>query len=934
MIHPVLPVTKTILLLAACFLFSFPVFAQKPARTVQPGRNFIKGTIVDTSEKKNLHFSIIALINLNDTTLYQSVRADADGNFGFTKIPPGRYTLMVSYPRMADHLQDLTITDTSNINLHHINMITKAQLLEEVVVRAGVPIRMRGDTLEYTADSFAVKAGSNVEELLKRLPGVQVEKDGKIMAQGEEVKKILVDGDEFFSDDPKLASRYLQAGAVEKVQVFDDKSEKSKFTGIDDGTRTKTINLKLKKDKKNGYFGKISAGSNGDDFFHHEAMGAVFNGTQKISAFGLSSKTGKEGLNYQEMSKYTTQDYEVIDDGVGGVFYRSNSEYENENYYGNGLPSIQSGGAHYSDKWNHDKLKLTSNYRIKQIDASGWSNSNNLNVLANGTSFNNKSESQERRYSFMQKASGTFTFALDSFSVLKISANGNMGNSTEQRSNFSSSTNEKDILVNNSAQLTRNDFDTKKFASNISYQRKFRKPGRTLSIAVQQDYNNRAGDSYFYTTNKYFDATTGQPNNADTLNQLQNSINSYATWAGKISFSEKLSDKWRFMLEYGLKHNSSENVFNTLNSVNEKFTERVDTLSNDYTFNTTTHITGTSLMYSLKKLSVTLGGNMFFTGFDQMNNDLHDKNTRQFTNFAPQANIAWRPKQSTSLSFNYTGETVQPGVEQLQPLRRSSNRLYVQIGNPWLEQGFRHNARLYFSKNNWATGKNFSVSLNFNYISNGVTSRSEIDKQGRTVSQYINLDAIPAIYGYLYYGFQIKKYKLRPSINLSLNKNGNYNILNNETVKNESVNANATFNLQHEWKNVMTTSYRGNVNNLWGWSNVTDRPNTRSISHSHTASITGYLPWDLELMTESTFNFQPKNASFNSSVNNIQWNAWLQKKFMKNEQAVVRLAVNDILNKNNGYSRHLNGLNVYESNRLVIKRYWLLSLTWNFTKKI
>ena len=242
MIHPVRPATKTVLLLAACFLFSIPLFAQK---------NSLKGTIVDTSEKKELHFSIVALINLSDTTLYRSVRADAAGKFEFTGIPAGRYTLMISYPRMADHLQELVITDTSKIDLKHINMITKAQLLEEVVVRAGVPIRMRGDTLEYTADSFAVKPGSNVEELLKRLPGVQVEKDGKIMAQGEEVKKILVDGDEFFSDDPKLASRYLQAGAVEKVQVFDDKSEKAKFTGIDDGSRTKTINLKLKKDKKN-----------------------------------------------------------------------------------------------------------------------------------------------------------------------------------------------------------------------------------------------------------------------------------------------------------------------------------------------------------------------------------------------------------------------------------------------------------------------------------------------------------------------------------------------------------------------------------------------------------------------------------------------------------------------------------------------------------
>jgi hypothetical protein len=923
MTQPVWP-AKTVLLAALCFIFCAPLFAQK---------NILKGAVVDTSEKKKLHYSIVALIDLADTTLYQSIRADADGKFEFTKIPPGRYSLMISYPRMADHLQDLTITDTSKIDLKSINMITKAQLLEEVVVRAGVPIRMRGDTLEYTADSFAVKPGSNVEDMLKRLPGVQVEKDGKIFAQGEEVKKVLVEGDEFFSDDPKLATRYLQAGAVEKVQIFDDKSEKSKFTGIDDGTRTKTINLILKKDKKNGYFGKLSAGSNGD-FFHHEAMGALFNGTQKISVFGLSSKTGKEGLSYNEMSNYVTQDYEVIDDGVGGVIYRSNSDYENENYYGNGLPSIQSGGAHFSDKWNAGKQKLTANYRIKQIDAGGWQNNNNLNVLPNGTSFNNTSESQERKYSFMQKGSGSFTFALDSFSVVKVSASGNFGNSTDQRSNVSGSINEKDILVNTSDQVTRNDFINKKFASNISYQRKFRKEGRTLSIAVQQDYNNRDGDSYNYSSNKYFDATTGQLNAADTLNQLQKSINSYETYAGKISFSEMLSDKWRWMVEYGLKHSSSGNVFNTLNNVNDKFTDRVDTLSNDYTFNTTTQITGTSFSYTLKKVTATLGGNLFFTSFDQMNNDLHDKSTRRFTNFAPQANFTWRPKQTTSLSFNYTGETVQPGVEQMQPLRRSSNRLYVQIGNPGLEQGFRHNARLYFNKYNWAKGKSLSVSLNFNYISNSVTSRSEIDKQGRTTSQYINLNSIPMMYGYLYYGWQYKKYNLRPSINLSINKSGNYNIQNGQQLKNESVNLNATFNLSHEWKNVMTTGYKGNIGNGWGWSDIPDRPNTRTFSHNHAVYATVWLPWHTELSSDCDFKFQPRNASFNSSNNIIQWNAFVQKKLLKNDQGIIKFSVNDILNNNNGYNRYLNGSNVYESNRLVIKRYWLLSFTWNFTKKI
>lgn len=913
------------LLVALCYLFCLPLYAQK---------NSIKGTILDTAEKKKLHYSIVALIDLKDSTLYQSVRTNEAGFFKITNIPQGRYTVLVSYPRMADYLQDVTITDTSNLDLHAIPMTTRAQLLQEVIVQAGLPIRMRGDTLEYTADSFATKPGDNVEELFKRMPGLQVEKDGKIYAQGQEVKKILVDGDEFFSDDPSIAAKYLSADAVDKVQIYDDKSERAKFTGIDDGTRTKTINVKLKKNRKNGYFGKLSAASDGKEYYNHEAMGALFDGTRKISVFGISSKIGKQALSYNEMSKYTTEDYELIDDGIGGTVFTSNREYEPENYRGNGLPSIQSGGAHYSEKWNFDKLKLTSNYRTKQINATGWQNSNNLTVLPNGTSFNNTSNKQEKTYSFTQKASGSFTIKVDSFTTVKISANGNISTSSEQSSSLSGSTNEKGFQVNNSEQKNENDYDNKKFGTNISVQRKFRKEGRTLSMIVQQDYSNRTGDAYNFSAIKYYNPDSGTFKNADTLNQLQKSINRYESYAARINYLEKFAPRWSLGFEYGWKNNVSGNLFNTLNNVNDRFTERVDTLSNDYTFSATTHITGATLLYNVKKLGIALGGNAYFTGFKQTNNDLHEQSTRRFTNFAPKVNLNWRPKQGTSFSFSYQGETSQPSVEQLQPLRKSSNKLYVQLGNPDLQQGFRHNGNLQYYTWNSAKGSSFNGGINFRYTSNDVATKTYTDAQNRSVSQFINLNSIPAIYSYMFYNWQNKKYHLRHMANLSTNKNGNYTIQNDEKLKNISFNMSATYSINYDWTDVLSTGYKGTISNNWGWSDIPNRPNTSYYNHSHAVNATFYIPWRIELSSDCAFNFQPKNASFNSSINTTQWNAYVQKKIWKKNIAVIKFSVNDILNNNNGYNRYVNGSNVYESNRFVLKRYWLLSATWNFSKSL
>lgn len=915
---------KVILCFLLICLLKIPAFSQK---------NSLKGIIADTTEKKTLHYSIVALINLADTTLYKSVRTNEAGEFEINKIPAGQYNIMICYPGMADWLDDITISDTSKIDLKKIIMIPESVLLQEVVVRSGVPIRMKGDTLEYTADSFGVRPGANVEELLKRLPGIQVDKNGKITAQGKEVQKVLVDGDEFFSDDPGLATKYLNAEAVEKVQVFDKKSEQAEFTGIDDGSRTKTINLKLKKNRKNGYFGKLAAGSNGEQYYNHEAMGALFNGGKKISVFGLSSKTGKAGLSYQELNKYVAQDYERIDDGVTRNFIGSD-EYESDNYYGNGLPSILYGGAHYSNKWKEGKQKLFGNYRIKQVNASGWNNGSSTTILPDGTGFSHKSESREGSRSFTQKASGNFTTPLDSFSTLKISVNGSLGHNTRNSGSMSESKNEKEFLVNNSIQSHRQLSDNKKFGSNISYQNKFRKEGRTLSVILQQDHNSGNSDNYNYSETRLYDPASGGFKDADTLDQLQKSLNNNESYAAKVTYTDKLSKEIGVSVEYGWKTGLSSNVFTTLNRTNGKYEEQVDTLSNDYDFKANTSIAGTALSWNKKKINVSAGAKVFYTAFNQINNDSKLESKRQFTNLAPHANVSIRFKENTSLSFNYSGQTFQPWVEQLQPLRRSSSQLYVQIGNPDLKPAFSHSAGLNFDSYNWIKGRNIYAYINWTYQANNITSKTNTDAQGRTISQFINMDGIPNISGSIHYNWQYKKLKLRPSVHTSMGRYGSYSILNDQKMKNESMYGSAGASLHYDWTDKLSVGYQGSVNYNVGRSDIAANKTNRNLSHTHNIDATAFLPGKFELRSDCHFNFQPQNSLFKSSLNTIQWNASVEKKLFKKDQVFVKLSVNDILNQNTGYYRGVYGNTVSESNRLVIKRYWLLTLGWNFSKSI
>ena len=246
---------KLFLLLSVSIFCSAQAFSQT---------NRVSGSITDTSTGKKLSQAVVSLIRTQDSILTKFTRTNEQGYYEINNIPNGKYVLMVSFPGYAEFVDELDLKGDAMVS-RSATIIPRSKLLEEIIIQQKVSaIRIKGDTTEYKADSFKVDANSNVQELLKRLPGLQVNSKGEITAQGQKVEKILVDGEEFFSDDPAVVTQNLRANLVDKVQVFDKKSEQAEFTGVDDGQKTKTINLELKEDKKKGYFGKIP-----DSFFSY-----------------------------------------------------------------------------------------------------------------------------------------------------------------------------------------------------------------------------------------------------------------------------------------------------------------------------------------------------------------------------------------------------------------------------------------------------------------------------------------------------------------------------------------------------------------------------------------------------------------------------------------------------------------------------------------
>ena len=417
-------ITPKIFLVFAFSLLTQMIFAQSNAT--------IKGQVLDTVEKVRLFNASVNLLRAKDSVLLSAIRTDKEGRFQLMDIPAGKYIVMVSYPQYADYIDKLQVD--KDLDLSTIFLNTKTHLLKEVIVRNSVAaIRIKGDTTEFKADSFRVSPNSDVQELLKHMPGIQVNSKGEITAQGEKVNKVLVDGEEFFSDDPAVVTKNLRADAVDKVQVFDKKSEQAAFTGIDDGVKSKTINLQLKEDKKNGYFGKGELGTNFGEYGYGKLMANAFKGKKKLAGYYSNDNSKFEALSWDESRNYSDGGNaitEVGEDGGISMFIGGEGDYDENK----GLPNQQRAGAVFSNKW--DKLSTNNTGQYQQLLTNSLNTNYTKTLLQDSALINNTSSIQhidKKKYNFKTinewgtDTTGLFKMTMKLSNILKDASNNYTG---------------------------------------------------------------------------------------------------------------------------------------------------------------------------------------------------------------------------------------------------------------------------------------------------------------------------------------------------------------------------------------------------------------------------------------------------------------------------------------------------------------------------
>lgn len=919
---------KPLLYLFVALFISFTASAQDST--------FVKGYVVDTVYTTKLANASVSVLNAKDSTLVNFSRANSNAAFQVNKLTSGNYILLVTYPGYADYVERFAIDATKKEkDFGKVNLTLKARLLADVIIKgSAAAIKIKGDTTEFNASSFTIQPNSKVEDLLKQLPGIQVDKDGKITAQGQTVNKVLVDGEEFFGDDPTLVTKNIRGDMVDKVQLYDKQSDQASFTGIDDGEKSKTINIKLKEDKKQGYFGKLDLGLGTNKNYQSQGMVNVFKGKRKFAAFGTLSNTGVTGLGWQDNNKYSSSSsMEFSDDG--GIYFTSGGDELDSfdgRYNGEGIPVARTGGLHYDQKWNSDKESINTNYKIGSLGVTGTKSSFTQNTLPNNI-FNTTSTQNFDNYAFRQKLDAVYDIKLDSTSSLKVSVEGTLKNNKAQSNFESSSERSNGLKLNSSERDLSNDVDETLFKATAFWNKRMKKKGRSISLNLSQTISRSDAAGYLRSENVYYNQE-GVLDSTNVVDQYKLNKTDAAVFTSNLTYSEPFSPFFSVILNYGLGINNTDQDRRSLNPNSAgAYTQLDSAFSNNYQFNQISNQGGAIFNYKNNKTTINFGSKVTAVNYDQSDLFTGTSMKRDFINLSPQASLQYKFSQQQSFSLRYNGSNTQPRIDQIQPVRVNNDPFNIFEGNPDLKPSFTNRVNASFNSYKVLSARSIWINASYSFTANPIVSNTTTDSVGRNTYQSINLSDknTSNFYGNVYFGRKISALDLNIGFDGNFSGNTYHNFVNEQLNTTKSYNYSAGINLQKykEKKYSMYASW--NPNYTKSNSSLQNLDNS-GWGYRAYASFTVYLPAKFEISSDGNYQYTAPTEAFSDDFKRFLLNATLSKKFMKDEKLRLSVSGKDLLNQNKGFSRFPYENRITQTNYTTIKRYFMVSLVWEFNK--
>lgn len=880
--------------------------------------------VVDQVTGKPVNKASTILVRSRNGKLIGYARTNGLGHSSLVSADLDSLKLIVNHSKYVPLiLKDYRCKDT--VFLYPLNRVIK-----EVIIKGTRAVTLNGDTVSYIADSFKVPPGSNVEDLLKRLPGIQVAKDGTIKANGTKVERVLVDGDDFFGNDATIATRNIEASMIDRVEVIDVESQRTQATGETEDQKVKIINLKLKNDAKKGFFGKTKQGYSNTNRFESTNMLNVFRDKLKISAYALGDNLNTR-LDWQDRQDMGLSQNWYYDEDLD-EWTNSEGDLEGGNTFGV-IPRNIKTGAMISQQFEDGTGAVNAKYNYNNQKFDGDQSNSNTLIFDQGK---RSTQTSNRVNSETQKSNIGLSIEKRIDTLNKIFVTAKVATQKSDGENIANQLISLDSNLTNSS-LRQNTYNSRveNYQAKIDFSHKFKKKGRFGGLSGDLSFNRNDNSGKNIMTGKLFDLAGSSA--LQSIDQSRSNYNKSSTIKLSSIYLEPLV-KESLVLEGAAsllinQHKSFNNTFDK-NVLTSEYTDLISSLSNNYTYNVLALSQQLKLRYKSKKIEMSVGAKLQETNLSQTNLDSTKLNLRRgFVYALPNTKFMWKYKRNSNLSLNFTTTITPPSLQEIQPFVNNFNPQFIVKGNPNLIPSY--NYRFSLQNTFWypVSQSNLWSNVSLRLTENDIVPSTDIDEKGNVTQTYVQVNGNYVLNGNLYYSFQIPSLQLNvnPGLNFSHTKSSQFNNgVNNQSMRNDGgfsmsfsktidslLTSDLSFNLDYTKTNVSNSSF--NNNELF----------TYRVSTEHKLS----LPWKFKLTGELNWRYMPVGNSFNQDQSFVLLNAGLERSFMKDNSIILALNFYDILNQNRTVTRYFTNNQIYESIQQALTRYGMLSLTYKFKNK-
>jgi hypothetical protein len=869
----------------------------------------ITGKVVD-KEAAALPSATVLLLQATDSVVVHHITSDTEGFFLFKRVKEGNYIFKVTFLGFSPQHRNLSIppTGTDTLNLGNIILEPMASEIKEITV-TGVkaPVTVKEDTVEYNAGSYTTRPNATVDQLLNKLPGVDVQNDGNISVQGENVTRIFVDGKEFFGGDVRMATKNLPADAIENVQVIEGQSEEARFSGIDDGRREKVINLTLKEDRRNMGFGKATAGVGTSKRYMANGNYNRFDEGNHVSVMGSSNN-----INNLDLSS----------GGTGSSSTGRGGGNASRNPGGNGLVNSHMGGANIFNQFT-PRTSLTGSYLFNQTDASVQSNLIRQNFQPEGTALYYENSQQQNRNSFHNATTGIEH--KDSINTVRLNASfrhaGARMASSSNRQSFSVA----DSLVNEGERTAITQNKSYNLDTDLFYGHRFGKSRRLITVttqvaAFQDDTEGQAASFTRF--------AAGDEENVRQQNEQENKDMTYRL---RVNYTEPLGKKQFLQATYHISNRSSRANLEVYDLERDTSIFNPEQ-SSRYSLAFLYQQVGLTYRLNRGKYNLAIGTNVQQADLTRRLEAPDDEVTRGFQNFLPHLNYNLKISRSTRFSFNYTTSVREPSINQLQPVVSRYDPLHLYVGNPDLRPEYTHQGKLKFNTSDAASGIFLSGSFDFDYTTNPITAAVTInDRQVRT-TQYVNVRQSNSFAAYMNVGLPVRKYKSRFNLSPFLRQGQSVNLLNGVagSVTQRAIGANLGYSYNYE--EYVDLNLRTILTRTGSAYELNEQRNQVFMNAAYMADATVYFFKSFYLAADFTYStFQNTQAAFHQRIPIL--NLSLSKLVLKDDRGEVKLSGLNLLDRNLGATQFATQNYIEQSVQNAMGSFYMLSFTYNLNKQ-